>query len=406
MPVKRAVHLTSSGTGPQKKCPQPTADQLPIPADSTIRSAYIHVPFCFHKCHYCDFYSLVDTRDRQAVFVERLVEELESFARERGGERFETIFIGGGTPTLLEPHLLVRLLAAVARCLPGRPELEFTVEANPETVTDEVARVLATGGVNRVSIGAQSFDLRHLKTLERWHDPNNVDRSVERLRDAGIENLNLDLISAIPGQTQDDWRRDLERALALEPDHLSCYSLTYEANTPMTAKVRLGRVQPADEDVEAAMFEATIDRLEAAGYEHYEISNFARPGRRCRHNLTYWTNGNWWPFGPSASGHVDGVRWKNGPRLGDYLGGTGWPGVTDVELIQGSARVGERLMLGLRLREGMPTDEIDAMLAADPVRRRVLDAAVREHLLERTDTHTRFTRRGLMLADDVLADLL
>lgn len=391
-------------------------------AFSAVRGLYVHIPFCFHKCHYCDFYSIVDSQDRQSAFADRLVTELEA-AAVFVEQSVETIFVGGGTPTLLKPHLWQRLLEAIHRWTPLANGGEFTVEANPETVTPELAEVLAEGGVNRVSIGCQSFNPKHLTTLERWHEPRNVERSVDILRAAGIVNLNLDLIYAVPGQTLVEWQADLDAALALQPSHLSCYGLMYEPNTPLTVRVRQGQIQPAEQDLEAAMYEATIERLAAAGFEHYEISNWARlddshsssraaagaSSNRCRHNMLYWSNANWWPLGPSASGHIDGVRWKNVPRLGEYLEYGPLPPILDVERVDEDTRIGERFMLGLRMIEGLLHDEVDWLLergsrAAE--RRAAIQCHINTGLLERTETSLRLSRSGLMLADSVLADLI
>lgn len=379
---------------------------------SAVRGAYLHVPFCFHKCHYCDFYSIVDNRDRQAAFTDRLSAEIEA-AGEYFNQPVETIFAGGGTPTLLEVHHWERLLPVIQRRLGPASGGEFTVEANPETVTAELAGVLVSGGVNRISIGCQTFNPRHLKTLERWHDPANVHRSVEILRSAGIGNFNLDLIFAIPGQTLDEWLADLEEALSVEPSHISCYSLMYEPNTPLTVKMKAGAIERVDPDIEAAMYEATIDRLAVAGFEHYEISNWARKeapsSRRCRHNMLYWTNANWWPLGPSASGHVNGLRWKNVPRLGEYLDHGPLPPITDVERIDEDGRIGEEFMLGLRIIDGIEVDLVERLLSrgerADS-RRCALAHYEDAGLLWRTGDRLHLTRRGLLVADTVLADLI
>jgi len=380
-----------------------------------IASAYLHVPFCFHKCHYCDFYSIVDNLDRQAAFTSRMIAELEAVGLLLN-QPMGTIFVGGGTPTLLRPELWKPLLSAMKIFLPLATDGEFTVEANPETVTPELAAILVEGGVNRVSIGCQSFHAAHLKTLERWHDPANVQRSVEIFRTAGIANINLDLIFAVPGQTIDDWRADLDQALALEPLHLSCYGLVFEPNTPLTVKMNSGRITPAEQDLEAAMYEATIDRLSAAAYEHYEISNWARRSEdsrssaRCRHNMAYWKNRNWWAIGPSASGHVNGLRWKNVPRLGEYLENGPWPPVVDVERVDAPTVAGEQFMLGLRLIEGLELGEVEQLLHSSGESQSGRRAAIGRHLdaglLERRDDHLRLTRSGLMLANTVLEDLI
>jgi oxygen-independent coproporphyrinogen-3 oxidase len=451
VPTTLAQISTSGVAFPAKKAPITIENLLAATIgqardDETVQAVYIHVPFCFHKCHYCDFYSIVDNQDRQEAFVNRLIAEIGA-SREFVTVPLQSVFVGGGTPTLLAPPLWQLLLEAIHRNLPLSGDCEFTVEANPETVTPELAAALVAGGVNRVSIGCQSFNPRHLKTLERWHDPQNVHRSVAILRDAGFNNFNLDMIFAIPGQTQDEWLADLDEALSLQPTHLSCYGLVYEPNTPLTVKMKAGRIQPAEQELEAAMYAATIDRLATAGFEHYEISNWARRDRRhesptpypsrrdqgpdvrgqrgrgspelcagawnhsfrCRHNMIYWHNGNWWPLGPAAAGHFNGLRWKNVPRLGEYLDHSPLGPVADVERLDEDGRIGEEFMLGLRLIEGMDLDRVEELLSRGhraSQRRAALQRRIDADLLERTATHLRFRASGLMLADSVLADLI
>ncbi len=379
--------------------------QQVISTNPVVRGVYIHIPFCFHKCHYCDFYSFVDSRNQQEPFLQRMLEEIQ-FIGPKLSTPLETIFVGGGTPTLLEPERWRRLLKVIRGSLPCSREMELTVEANPETVTGELVEVLAAGGVNRVSIGAQTFHPRLLSELERWHDPANVARSMDLFRAAGITNLNLDLIFAIPTQTESQWLDDLETTIALRPSHISCYSLMYEPNTALTKKLQAGSVERVENDLEAAMYEATMARLARAGYAQYEISNFALPGLACRHNLLYWKNENWWPLGPSASGHVDGLRWKNVPRLGDYLAHGPLPPVVDVERLDEKHAHGEWLMLRLRMNEGIPRQELVARLSGDPARWSSIDNALKSGLLCWNDDALQFTLRGRMMADDVLADLV
>ncbi len=347
--------------------PQSTAQPTSRPAPA--RSLYIHVPFCFHKCHYCDFYSIVDTRDRQEPFTDRLVRELEALAPWAGSAPLRTIFVGGGTPSLLRVDLWRRLLKSLETCYDlsviraGGDAGEFTVECNPETVTPELMGVLKAGGVTRVSMGAQSFDRHHLKTLERWHDPESVPRAMEVARRAGIARQSLDLIYAIPGQTMDQWDADLRAALAQGTEHVSAYALTYEPNTAMTARLKKGEFTRADEDLEADMFEHTLTTLRAAGLDRYEVSNFSKPGAECRHNMAYWRQEQWLAAGPSASGHLHGHRWKNVPRLDDYLtiDDAGFAPITDHEPPDAVRALSERLMTGLRIREGV---DARAMLGA------------------------------------------
>jgi len=312
-----------------------------------------------------------------------------------GGLPLETIFVGGGTPSLLGAAKWERLLGCLGdvfdlslmtakggsrarstdqdgengRSADAVVEGEFTVECNPESATPELMAVLAAGGVNRVSVGAQSFDLRHLKTLERWHNPDNVFRAIEAARAAGIARQSLDLIYAVPGQTLDEWVNDVRLGLSAGTTHLSCYNLTYEPNTAMTARLKAGQFQPIDEELEIAMFEATHAELTARGLERYEVSNYAVPGHECRHNMGYWRQEQWLAAGPSASGHVyasgdrieGGYRWKNTPRLGDYLAGDAgaawYSPLADLEAPDPARAVRERIMTGVRLAEGIDRAE-------------------------------------------------
>lgn len=414
----------SARAAPQPLHPDPAGGSSP----ARVEALYVHIPFCFHKCHYCDFYSLAepDGDDRQEAFTDRLIAELMLRAQQCD-LRPATLFIGGGTPTLLRQPLWERWLTALADSGVLRRIDEFTVEANPETVTPSLARLLVAGGVDRISIGAQSFSPPLLKALERWHEPDSVARAVNTLRSAGVRRINLDLLFAIPGQTLSDLDADLDAALALHPDHVSCYGLTYEPGTALTTRLRLGRVQRVGEDDEAVMYRRVMDRLADAGFVHYEVSNWARgPHAVCRHNLAYWHNRDWLGLGPSAASHLLGWRWKNVPRLGDYLstadhhdvrrpdaraddprpGSYGEPPIADLEHLDEDARVGEAIMLRMRLREGVPLDWLRANVPPDSARVRIIDELTGLGLLERPAFHLRLTPRGLMVADSVIARLL
>lgn len=306
---------------------------------------------------------------------------------------------------------------------------EFTVEANPETVTPKLMETLVQGGVNRVSIGAQSFDRDSLKALERWHDPESVSRTVAICRDVGLTNFSLDLIFAIPGQTLAMLDNDLDALLALQPTHLSTYGLTYEPNTPLTAKLRIGQVNAIDENLERDMYQLIITKLEAAGYQHYEVSNWALSELRqrvenaskenaarstnplespssykCQHNLAYWHNKNWLGLGPSAASHIDGQRWRNAPNLSTYLATSPTPVTQDHEQLGTIGRFGEQLMLGLRLREGVDANWFDTHCRND--QRDTSNEWIALGLLQRTDGRLRLTRKGLFVADSVIAKLL
>ena len=376
-----------------------------------VRSLYVHVPFCFHKCHYCDFYSVVDTRDRMAPFCDRLETELDTIAHATGRPALDTIFIGGGTPTLLPPELLSRVLGAIGRAFEIRAGAEWTIEVNPETLCRERAQVLAENGVNRVSIGAQSFHRAHLATLERHHDPDTVERAIEHALASGIERISVDLIYAIPGQTLGEWAGDLERALALPIEHLSAYALTYEPNTPMTARLHAGEFDPAPDTLEVAMYDHTLHEIRGQGFDRYEVSNHAKPGAACRHNLAYWRGDNWLAAGPGAAGHLGGHRWTNTPRLDDYIrsGADGFAPIREHETPDPTRMLLDRIMMGIRTRDGLDAESLRRD-AADLGKQDALDrraAWCRAHgwLEDLGDTWT-LTDGGYHFADRVAAELM
>lgn len=310
---------------------------------------------------------------------------------------------------MLGADLLGRMLSSIRRILPISSNAEWSVEANPETVNEAVADALAQSGVRRVSLGAQSFNPKLLKALERDHDPASVERAVGLLRRAGIPQVNLDLIFAIPGSTIADWEADLLRALSIGPDHLSAYGLVYEPNTPLTVKLRKGAVTRLPEDEEAEQYEFVVEKLAKSGYERYEISNWSLPGMACRHNILYWENADWWAFGPSAAAHGNGVRWRNIPRLATWLENRPSAPVEEIECLGTDANAGESFMLGLRLMKGMPLERVETLLSCGenaPRRRRSIETFTRDGLLEQVDGHLRLSARGFMIADTVLSALI
>ena len=391
---------------------EPTLDLLqlpPAPADGL----YVHIPFCAHKCHYCDFYSITrQSPDRMDRFVNLLLSEADQWARARSTDDLKpvTIFFGGGTPTLLPLAHMERLI----RGLKARFDLsgvnEWTVEVNPATADAEYLAMLRALGVDRLSFGAQSFDRAELATLERHHNPDDVPRSVELARAAGFQRINLDLIFAIPGQSLGSWATSLARTMSLGTTHLSCYALTYEPNTPMAVKKRLGTIRAIDEDVEMEMLRFTRDTLRSAGMPPYEISNFARPGQACRHNLNYWTGGNYLSLGPSAASHVAGWRWKNRPHLGEWERRVeaGQLPVMDVEQLSLRQRAGELAMLMLRLSRGLEFDTFAARTGYDArsLFAETIDRFARVGFLEVTDEAVCLTESAIGVADSVAAEFL
>jgi oxygen-independent coproporphyrinogen III oxidase len=371
-----------------------------------VRHLYVHLPFCASRCGYCDFVTVVGRGEEHGAYVDALLAELE-LERAALAPELETVFLGGGTPTFTVSHELERLLDALP------PAAEVTVEANPETVTAELARLLSRNGVNRVSIGAQSFDTALLDVLERRARPADVRRAVYRLRDASFDNISLDLIYGIPGQSASDVERDLEEALAFEPEHLSCYELEAKSGTRFTHTFgdELVRQSEAMEDY----FERVVGTLTAAGYRWYETANFCRTperagGRdlRARHNLAYWLGHDYLGLGIGAVSTVEGFRRRNSPSLRRYVQALdrGEAPPREDEPIDGDVRLRERLLLGLRLDEPLPLTGLEEAIDA-----KALARLTELGLAERTRTGRglpalALTRRGRFVGGRVTADLL
>lgn len=377
-------------------------------SDPTSIGLYVHIPFCETKCGYCDFYSVaVKDRDTNSL-VEGVIQEIETRLSDNA-YRVRTVFCGGGTPTILPADQLESLLKTIARFIPVELLREFTVEANPATVDHEKAALLKASGVNRVSMGAQSFYSDELDTLERIHTPDDIAPSVKILRDQGIEQINLDLIFGIPGQTMETWSGSLQKAIALQPDHLACYGLTYEPATKLTAMKHTGRITPCDEQLEADMFELTIDVLSAAGYQQYEISNFAKPGCESQHNLMYWRNEPYVGVGPSAAGCVDGRRYKNIAEVGGYLAGLKEHGhaESESEVLGRETFMHEIVLMQLRLVEGLSIQNFCDRTGANPIELfgEVLTRFVGEGYVTVSDTHISLTRKGRLVTNSIMTEL-
>jgi oxygen-independent coproporphyrinogen-3 oxidase len=392
--------------------PAPVIDPGSTPVGD-IEGLYVHVPFCVHKCHYCDFYSITrQSEARMARFVDLILGEAQLWtaAARRPVPRPRTVFFGGGTPSLLPAPLMRRLIDGLRQRFDLSRLEEWTIECNPATVSADYCAMLRDAGVDRLSFGAQSFDRGELKTLERHHDPDDVPRSVELAKAAGFSRLNLDLIYAVPGQTLESWAASLDATLRLGTPHVSCYGLTYEPNTPMAVKKRLGLLTAADESLELAMFRHARTAAASAGLDAYEISNYATPGEACRHNLVYWTGGNYIGIGPSAASHVQGWRWKNRPHLGEWedAASAGRVPAIDVEVLSPRQRAGELAMLMLRLAQGLRFDVFAARTDQDA---RELFAGTVDRLrvnglVTVDDSSVRITDAGLPLADAIAAEFL
>jgi oxygen-independent coproporphyrinogen-3 oxidase len=363
-----------------------------------VRHLYVHLPFCAHRCGYCDFVTVVGRAGEHRSYVDALLAELELERASLAGE-VETVFLGGGTPTFTEPAELGRLLAALPRAD------EVTVEANPETVTPELALLLLEGGVNRVSLGAQSFQPHLLDVLERRATSEVVRGAVATLRGAGVDNLSLDLIYGIPGQRPDDLRADLDAALSLEPEHLSCYELEAKPGTRFTHAH--GAELERQADALEGYFELVVDTLTAAGYRWYETANFSRAGTRdlrARHNLGYWLGRDYLGLGVGAVSTVAGERRRNLPSLARYVSALAAGGAPprELEAIDGETHRRELLLLGLRLDQPVVLADVGDALDLDALARlEALGLAERPRGAE-----LRLTRRGRFLGGGVTAELL
>jgi oxygen-independent coproporphyrinogen-3 oxidase len=373
--------------------------------------AYVHVPFCVTRCGYCDFntYTIPELGGHGATldtYADAVVAEVALAARVLGDRRppISTVFLGGGTPTMLPAADLVRVLGALREAFGLVDDVEVTTEANPDSVTEESLRQLADGGFTRVSLGMQSAVPHVLATLERTHDPANVARAVEATRAAGLQ-VSLDLIYGTPGESPADWERSLRTVTDLAPDHVSAYALVVEEGTRLAAQVRRGEVPMPQDDDEAVKYELAEEHLAAAGYGWYEVSNWARGERtRCRHNELYWHGDDWWGFGPGAHSHVGGVRWWNAkhPRAyADRLAAGDGPALAR-ELLTADQRRDEEVLLGIRLVEGLPLDRVPQRAAVAGL---IADGLVDGRAALAADRVV-LTLRGRLLADTVVRRLL
>ena len=367
------------------------------------RGLYVHLPFCPYICPYCDFAKWPLARSRAREYMVALENEI---ARAPGFTA-TTVFLGGGTPNTYDPPVVAALVERLRQRFALPEEAEISVEANPDAALCTSFREYGDAGVNRLSFGVQSFVEEELRVLGRRHTPDDVSAAVARARADGLRNISLDLIFGVPGQTPESWQRSLEAALALEPQHVSTYGLTVEAGTPFETWQAREPQAFAGSDREAELYGRAIDTLEAAGYEQYEISNFARPGFRCAHNENYWANGEYLGLGVGADSFLAGVRSTHTRDLATYVTaatrGHAIPG--ESERLEGPARVGEAAMLALRTQQGVDLATfaerygVDVLSYYEPV----LSEMTATGLLEVGASRVRLTRRGRFLANDVCA---
>jgi oxygen-independent coproporphyrinogen-3 oxidase len=371
------------------------------------RAAYVHVPFCRHRCGYCNF-TLVTGRDE---LIERYLRaiELEVGGAHPTAHEVDTLYFGGGTPTYLSTDQFRELAGVVLNAHPLAAGYEWTVEANPADIDQAMMDTLSELGVTRLSLGAQSFQADKLKLLERDHNPDDIHRAVAL---AWQENMSvgLDLIFAKPGETLGEWASDLETAVALEPDHVSTYGLTFERGTAFWSRRLHGELSQASEELEREMYALAIDRLSAAGFEHYEVSNFAGPGRRSRHNQVYWSGDCYYAYGPGAARYINGVRETNHRSTTTYLHRVlaGESPVADREELSAEAKARELLVFGLRRIEGVSRRQFFERTGfeCDDLVARALQKFVDLALLDDDGERIKLTRDGLFVSDAIWPEML
>ena len=370
---------------------------------------YVHIPFCAAICNYCNFNRGLFDPALSARYLDALLTEIAAAGADLapgGGRPADTVYFGGGTPSLLDPDQVARIVDACETAFTLAPDREVTLEVNPETVTADRLAAFRAAGVNRVSIGVQSFRDDELARLSRLHSADRARTALRDARAAGFDNVSLDLMMWLPGQRVDQWLESVEHAVALAPEHLSLYLLEVYPNAPLRDEMARARWSQAPDDDAATMYVAAMERLEAAGYAQYEISNVARPGRRSRHNLKYWSDGEWIGVGCGAHSTLDGVRWKNVSGTEDYIDRIGRRVSTAVEArrLSPDERVGEALLTGLRLSEGVDEASIRARYGVDVWGRygRDLIPSLEAGLLMRQNGRMWLTRQGMLLAHEVM----
>ena len=370
------------------------------------QAAYIHVPFCRRRCGYCNFTVAAGREDLIDLFLVALDRELQQLQQPRP---VETLFLGGGTPTHLAPRQLERLFEIVKHWFPLTEGGEFSIEANPEDLVAEKIAILADAGVNRLSLGVQSFDDAKLHRLERDHRRDTIDRVLAACR-SRFASISMDLIFGVLDETTEVWRADLQALVQRRPDHVSTYGLTYEKGAAFWAGRMRGDLQPVSEQFERQMYLAAIDYLTAAGWEHYEISNFARPGHRCRHNEIYWTGQEYYAAGPGAARYVDGVRETNHRSTTTWLRRVlgGQSPVADRECLNDEQRARERLVFQMRMIDGIDLPRFQQQTGycvtslIGPWLQRLVELGLVEHQHDRL----RLTRDGLLVSDAIWPRIL
>jgi oxygen-independent coproporphyrinogen III oxidase len=374
-------------------------------------SLYLHIPYCERKCGYCDFNSHPIKGEQPEDYPAAILKEIEWAAKNvQSKQEVSTIFFGGGTPTSLPAEELANILNGCFRFFNIAANAEITVEANPGTITPGYFEQVKSAGFNRVSVGAQSFIPHELELLERIHGPEAIGRTVEQAKSEGFDNVSVDLMFALPNQTLEDWDYSLKQAIQLNPNHISAYNLTFEPKTAFYSYMESGKMTPPDDERQLALFKHTLKTMAEAGYVQYEISNFAKPGKKCRHNINYWNNGNYIGLGAGASGYWNGKRRKNINSPVKYIEQTLKTGqaVDFEESPDQATSIGETMMLGLRLSDGINLGDFEnryGVSLSDQFPKQ-LNHLKSEDLIEMNDSHIRLSKKGFFLADSVILEFI
>lgn len=371
---------------------------------------YIHIPFCKSRCIYCGFYSTTN-KELKERYVDALIREIhmrkDDFARlgtSLSPSSTSTVYFGGGTPSSLSVCDIERIVGALESTFNGTPS-EVTLEMNPDDVTEDYIKAVRQMGINRISMGIQTFDDSRLQFIRRRHNASQAEKAVMTIREEGIHNVSIDLMFGFPNQTMDEWVTDIDKAIALHPTHISAYSLMYEEDTPLFRMLQKGEINQIDDETSLAMYTELINRLTTNGYEHYEISNFAMPGYRSVHNSSYWHDTPYLGFGAAAHSYNKDTRSWNIPDLKKYIESIE-SGVlpSESEVIDADTHYNDLITTALRTREGLNLDDLP-----QKYREYALVNArksISEHLLEATDSHIRLTREGLFVSDMVMSELI
>ena len=372
---------------------------------------YIHIPYCIHKCGYCDFNSHPIKKDEMDHYIDALVVEMKHYAKIYTNTNIiKTIFLGGGTPTTLNPFQLERILKECVNEFTIASNAEITIEANPATVGIELMKSIRTMGYNRISIGVQSFDKAELKLLDRAHGPKEIHSTVDCARKAGFDNLSLDLMFAVPNQSLSSWENNLTKALEKNPEHLSTYNLTIEQGTAFSKLQSNGKLIMPDDGHQLELYKKTIERLTKKGFHHYEISNFARQGKECKHNITYWENTNTLGLGAGASSYMNGTRFKNINLPAHYIRQVKEKkiAVEHSETLEPRQAMGETIMLGLRLLQGISIHQFEKRFQISFINlfRNIISALKEKELVIIEKDYLRLSQKGLFWADSVTLEFI